>query len=160
MKDVLEQYHGSISAYDEGLIKGDAVLAAAIWRNIFGGGWGGIGGVVGKRAPKAGEVPALGPNPNPSGPDFIQAKAMKKGAKESDLFTTDEAIVDPKRVGRDLIGGRYPEDPELEFAQSLEKMVKFVRMELQRLERLPEANILNARPDKGPASLTGFTKIP
>ena len=35
LKDLFVQWRGLLFAYDEGLIKGDAVLAAAIWRNVF-----------------------------------------------------------------------------------------------------------------------------
>jgi cytochrome b pre-mRNA-processing protein 3 len=35
LKDLFIQWRGLLAAYDEGLAKGDAVLAAAIWRNIF-----------------------------------------------------------------------------------------------------------------------------
>jgi cytochrome b pre-mRNA-processing protein 3 len=35
MKDLYHQYRGMTAAFDEGLFKGDAVLATAIWRNIF-----------------------------------------------------------------------------------------------------------------------------
>ncbi|KAK3701416.1 Serine carboxypeptidase 3 [Vermiconidia calcicola] len=35
LKDLLLQYRGVLFSYDEGLIKGDAVLAAAVWRNVF-----------------------------------------------------------------------------------------------------------------------------
>ncbi|POS85162.1 hypothetical protein EPUL_004688, partial [Erysiphe pulchra] len=35
LKDLYVQWRGLIAAYDEGIAKGDAVLAAAIWRNIF-----------------------------------------------------------------------------------------------------------------------------
>ena len=35
LKDLFAQWRGAILAYDEGLIKGDAVLATAIWRNVF-----------------------------------------------------------------------------------------------------------------------------
>jgi cytochrome b pre-mRNA-processing protein 3 len=35
LKDLFIQWRGLLAAYDEGLVKGDAVLAAAIWRNIF-----------------------------------------------------------------------------------------------------------------------------
>lgn len=53
MQDLLSQHHGSIMAFDEALINGDAVLASALWRNLFGAAWGqGMGGVVGKAAPE------------------------------------------------------------------------------------------------------------
>ncbi|KUJ19162.1 uncharacterized protein LY89DRAFT_683090 [Mollisia scopiformis] len=35
LKDLFIQWRGLLAAYDEGLYKGDAVLAAAIWRNVF-----------------------------------------------------------------------------------------------------------------------------
>ncbi|KAG0641559.1 ubiquinol-cytochrome C chaperone-domain-containing protein [Tuber brumale] len=35
LKDLYSQYRGMIAGYDEGLCKGDAVLSAAIWRNVF-----------------------------------------------------------------------------------------------------------------------------
>ncbi|KAI9055672.1 hypothetical protein LZ554_000615 [Drepanopeziza brunnea f. sp. 'monogermtubi'] len=35
LKDLFVQWRGLLAAYDEGLVKGDAVLAAAIWRNVY-----------------------------------------------------------------------------------------------------------------------------
>ena len=35
LKDLFIQWRGLLAAYDEGLAKGDAVLAAALWRNVF-----------------------------------------------------------------------------------------------------------------------------
>jgi cytochrome b pre-mRNA-processing protein 3 len=35
LKDLFSQGRGLLAAYDEGLVKGDAVLAAAVWRNVF-----------------------------------------------------------------------------------------------------------------------------
>lgn len=37
LKDLFMQWRGCIAAYDEGLVKGDAVLGAAVWRNLFKG---------------------------------------------------------------------------------------------------------------------------
>lgn len=37
LKDIFVQWRGLILAYDEGLIKGDAILASAVWRNLFKG---------------------------------------------------------------------------------------------------------------------------
>ncbi|KAL9603481.1 MAG: hypothetical protein Q9219_001168 [cf. Caloplaca sp. 3 TL-2023] len=37
LKDLFTQWRGVLAAYDEGLLKGDAVLATAVWRNIFSG---------------------------------------------------------------------------------------------------------------------------
>lgn len=35
LKELYSQWRGVILSYDEGLVKGDAVLATAVWRNIF-----------------------------------------------------------------------------------------------------------------------------
>ncbi|KAL0635733.1 Serine carboxypeptidase 3 [Maublancomyces gigas] len=35
LKALYEQYRGTTASFDEGLCKGDAVLAAAVWRNLF-----------------------------------------------------------------------------------------------------------------------------
>ena len=35
LKDLFDQWRGAIAAYDEGFMRGDMVLAAAIWRNVF-----------------------------------------------------------------------------------------------------------------------------
>jgi cytochrome b pre-mRNA-processing protein 3 len=37
LKDLVVQWRGLLVAYDEGLVKGDAMLAAAVWRNVFKG---------------------------------------------------------------------------------------------------------------------------
>ncbi|KAL5117594.1 Ubiquinol-cytochrome C chaperone [Pleosporales sp. CAS-2024a] len=36
LKDMFSQWRGVLLSYDEGLIKGDAILAAALWRNLLG----------------------------------------------------------------------------------------------------------------------------
>lgn len=37
LKDLFQQWRGLLAGYDEGLVKGDAVFATAIWRNLFKG---------------------------------------------------------------------------------------------------------------------------
>jgi cytochrome b pre-mRNA-processing protein 3 len=37
LKALYEQYRGASAAYDQGLVKGDAVLATALWRNVWSG---------------------------------------------------------------------------------------------------------------------------
>lgn len=37
LKDLFLQWRGILASYDEGLVKGDAVLASALWRNLFRG---------------------------------------------------------------------------------------------------------------------------
>ena len=35
LKDLYVQWRGLLAGYDEGLVRGDAVLATAVWRNVF-----------------------------------------------------------------------------------------------------------------------------
>ena len=35
LKDLFLQWRGILAAYDEGLVSGDAVLGAAVWRNLW-----------------------------------------------------------------------------------------------------------------------------
>lgn len=35
LKTLYEQWRGLVFSYDEGLVRGDAVLAGAVWRNVF-----------------------------------------------------------------------------------------------------------------------------
>lgn len=35
LKDLFVQWRGVVAAYDEGLARGDAVLASAVWRNLY-----------------------------------------------------------------------------------------------------------------------------
>lgn len=37
LKDMWQQWRGVLLSYDEGLVKGDAVMAGAVWRNLFRG---------------------------------------------------------------------------------------------------------------------------
>ncbi|KAH7328548.1 thiolase-like protein [Stachybotrys elegans] len=37
LKEIFVQWRGLLLAYDEGLVKGDAILASAVWRNLFKG---------------------------------------------------------------------------------------------------------------------------
>lgn len=34
-RDSLHRYHGATLAFDEGVLRGDAVLASALWRNVM-----------------------------------------------------------------------------------------------------------------------------
>ncbi len=51
LKDLFLQWRGVLAAYDEGLVKDDAVLGSAVWRNLFKGGeevdWERVAEVVG-----------------------------------------------------------------------------------------------------------------
>ena len=85
LKDLFLQWRGIIAAYDEGLIKGDAVLASAVWRNLFKGDedvdWRKVAMVVGymrkavvelERVKDVGELPT-----RLDGPDGVWARSLR-----------------------------------------------------------------------------------
>ena len=89
LKDLFLQWRGIIAAYDEGLVKGDAVLASAVWRNLFKGeedvDWRNVAMVVGymrkavvelERVKDVGEIPR-----RLDGLDGVWARSLK-GVKE------------------------------------------------------------------------------
>lgn len=141
MRDMLQQYHGSVAAYDEGLIAGDAILAAAIWRNFFGGGWGTLEGVKGKKPPRL--------------PDGSVPEAKNKENPQA---------VDPELVGQGEDSTRLEDGvsplvrSEAEFVFALERLVTFVRREVNRVENLPEENVKRDG-GVGDQNVAGFTRI-
>ncbi|EPQ28070.1 uncharacterized protein PFL1_04397 [Pseudozyma flocculosa PF-1] len=50
MRDMHQQHRGSILSFDEGLVGGDVRMAQALWRNIWGAGWGTSGACPTSRA--------------------------------------------------------------------------------------------------------------
>lgn len=89
LKDLFLQWRGIIAAYDEGLIKGDAVLASAVWRNLFKGeddvDWRNVAMVVAymrKAVVELERVKDLDDLPRRlDGPDGVWARSLK-GVKE------------------------------------------------------------------------------
>lgn len=124
MKDLHLQHRGSIVAYEEGLATDDVRLSGAIWRNVWGGGWGVIGGV--KR-----RMPLLGRTKQ------AQDVSSDEGAPE--LAMDKEAPV--------LAAAEPDEDSaaraELLFPQHLERVTRWLRREVYRLGHLPNEVILD-----------------
>jgi len=195
MRDMLYQYHGANMGYDEGLVSGsDAVLAAAVWRNLFGAGWGCMEGVKGKL--------------NQDGRESLAATDPK--SPQSDKITPEEAVANldaavpppppspsgavansstpeafaPQKVGNQAggyhSGGSGLVEPlprhepstlqgvearEARFAVDLERLVKWIRSEVRRMENISDEAVMNgAGIDRmtgksGPGSLTDFGRI-
>ncbi|WFD25747.1 beta-ketoacyl-[acyl-carrier-protein] synthase II [Malassezia nana] len=124
MKDLHLQHRGSIVAYEEGLATDDVRLSGAIWRNVWGGGWGVIGGVKRK-------MPLLGRKKH------AQDVQSDEGAPE--LAMDKEAPV--------LAAAEPDEDSaaraELLFPQHLERVTRWLRREVYRLGHLPNEVILD-----------------
>ena len=119
MKDLHLQHRGSTVAYEEGLATDDIRLSAAIWRNVWGGGWGVIGGVK-RKIP--GETKKSSSKEEEEGPPVIALD------KEQPM---DES--DPEREAR----------AELLFPQHLERVTRWLRREVYRLGHLPDQVIMD-----------------
>lgn len=200
MRDMLYQYHGANMGYDEGLVSGsDAILAAAVWRNLFGAGWGRMGGVKGKLNqdgkeiidehqpnPKSEKVttaeealadldPGSVPPPSPS-PQGDQGTAeanstqaavfspQKVGNQAGGYHSGGSGLVEPlPRHEPDILRGI--EAKEARFAIDLERLVKWIRSEVKRMENIPDQNVMNgvgidrATGVSQPGSLTYFSRI-
>ena len=174
LRDQLYQYHGANMGYDEGLIsENDAVLAAAVWRNIFGAGWGRVGGIKGKLnqdKKNTGEAessststttnstldsalmsanldPSLPPNPSPAADIPNQAGGYHAGG--SGMVPPLPAHNIPELEG--LVG------KDARFAVNLERLVKWIRSEVNRMERLDDQVVMRALNMQGAASATKGT---
>lgn len=124
MRDLHQQHRGSMVAYEEGLATDDVRLSAAVWRNVWGGGWGVIGGVKRKLAnvdrTKKGEDPST---------DGAPELALDKNAPL--MSASEETAAD--RAAR----------AELLFPQHLERVTRWLRREIYRLGRLPDDVIMD-----------------
>lgn len=165
LRDQLYQYHGANMGYDEGLIsENDAVLAAAVWRNIFGAGWGRVGGIKGKLnqdkkdTSSAGQEsaldsalmsanldPSLPPNPSPAA-DAIPNQAGGYHAGGSGMVPPLPAHAVPE------LDGIHSRDAR--FAINLERLVKWIRSEVNRMQRLDDQVVVRALNMQGAASNT------
>lgn len=125
MKDLHLQHRGSMVAYEEGLVTDDVRLSGAVWRNVWGGGWGAIGGVK-RRAP------------------FMK---RRRGDTEADDNTAPELALDkdaPVAVGEPgEVGIDRAARAEILFPQHLERVTRWLRREVYRLGHLPDEVVLD-----------------
>jgi len=184
LRDMLYQYHGANMGYDEGLVsENDAVLTAAVWRNIFGAGWGKMGGVKGKlnqdnvdkdalanglTSEDKAENPLLNvnidanlpPTPDPTMDIPNQAGGHHLGG--SGMVPPLPPFTPPhfKEQGLDTI-----ESKEARFALNLERLVVWIRKEVNRMEKLSDEAVMNGAGVVGNAggsskgALTDFSRI-
>lgn len=179
MRDMLYQYHGANMGYDEGLVSGsDAVLAAAIWRNLFGAGWGRMGGVKGKLNQDGKEIntktsseavaeAAEGESPlleiDPAEPPSA-APAVNVGNQAGGYHSGGSGLVPPLPLHepeflKDI------ESKEARFAINLERLTKWIRSEVKRMENIPDETVMNGggidrtKGESLPGSLTYFSRI-
>jgi hypothetical protein len=123
MKEFYENFRGMMAAYDEGLTKDDAVLAAAFWRNIFQHSpttvdfeklakvlnyfWKNMKllDLSGQEAFQKGEFGFLSPDRTPAGmewqPNYEDLGAMLQNIKIREMQWTIDRIEDMKAIGWD-----------------------------------------------------------
>lgn len=158
LKDCLEQYHGSFLAYDEALVtKSDAVLAAALWRNVFAGAWAGSISAEGKRAPVGHKTLAL------TEADLEQQHAELKRLGLSPAAAQQQVSPSEAQPQSDQVEAN--QDPlgvlveHAQFAVSLEKLVHWVRREIQRLDQLPDSVVAAGKLADRVSPTLNFTPI-
>jgi cytochrome b pre-mRNA-processing protein 3 len=166
MKDMHTQHRGAILSMDEALAisargetdheklgKADAILAAALWRNIWGaGGWGqGVGGV--KRKVKGVDRPDEKKANNKASSEAEEEEGLPELAQDTGIEISGRgayAIAAAQEKAQQR--GFTPQSVEaksetllpahdLEFAVSLEKLVTYIRRELVRLGELSDEEI-------------------
>lgn len=182
------QQRGSILGLDEALANGsDEKLATALWRNLYGGGWGKVDGVKRKikgidRTMKgedeneeglpelAKDLGALSEENNP----YSRAKNLQsrdihiesntnQESRGSAIQSADERAEKASiSLSQDPLANQLP---ELAFPIHLERITVFVRKELKRLAELSDDEIINGRvgastesPEKG-KSIAAFGRI-
>lgn len=179
MKDMHMQQRGSILGYDEGLASGDARLAQAVWRNIWGAGWGTVAGV--KRKLAGVDKLVKGEKDDPEGqPELARDSAALGGSvavrpnaspyarAASASIAADRANAQPSTLPpqannpatmpaqANILPALDPlaaAHPELAFPHHLHRIVTFIRAESNRLANLSDREIMLGRVEpKSPAA--------
>ena len=149
MRDLHVQHRGAMLAYDEGLATDDVRLSGAVWRNVWGGGWGAVAGVK-RKTPldrtRRGEDPS------------------EEGAPE---LVLDQAVASASEAGE--LGLDRAARAELMFPQHLERVTRWLRREVYRLGNLPDQAVLDGdvhatrgTPEDGdrpPPVVSAYTRI-
>lgn len=169
MKEMHTQHRGSILSLDEAMsisagqisgmereIDADAILAAALWRNIWGAGdWGqGVGGV--KRKVKGVDRPdekkskndVVNNEDDDGTPELAQDLGIDVTGKNSYSIAAAQQQAEEARRGKGNTTVANTTEhllptQDLEYAISLEKLVTFVRRETHRLGNLSDEEIEN-----------------
>jgi hypothetical protein len=117
LKDLHGQFRGALAAYDEGLCRGDAVLAAALWRNVLG----------------------AGANLDDNADDHLpNGGAGSSGGTDATAGTAGESgNVGGSGVAGAGAGGETRGNPVLDV-RKLALLVAYLRLTLHAMERVPD----------------------
>ncbi|EST08683.1 Ubiquinol-cytochrome c chaperone/UPF0174 [Kalmanozyma brasiliensis GHG001] len=170
MRDMHMQQRGSVVGYDEGLVGGDERLAQAVWRNLWGAGWGTVAGVkrklVGVDKIMKGEVedpegqpelardaatldPRVG---NKNASPYARAASASLAAERANAEGSTLPPVAENPNAMPSAGNVLPAvdpfaaaHPELGFPHHLHRIVTFIRAESHRLANLSDREIMLGR---------------
>ena len=132
MKILKEQWAGLGMSLDLGLIRGDAEMAAAVWRNFLGAR--GARGIVYPSSPEAqGDKPYFRRSVNLVGGEVEKVAKIDKIGLETEEARDDGSGVHDFAPDE---AGKYVQYPEL-----MADIVRYVRRELVRLEKTPDEQI-------------------
>ncbi|KAK0531937.1 Serine carboxypeptidase 3 [Tilletia horrida] len=171
MRDMHMQQRGAILSLDEALGRNsDAFLAAALWRNLWGGGWGVVGGVKRKlkgidRSDKPGNPLEFGPEEEEGLPDLAVDKAapqLPPSVANKPLHSNgpEEKLAHvpaPTNRAASLIPAEHGDIEALLFAEHLATAVDFVRIQVERLAERRDEELMRDGVGKKASQL--FTKI-
>jgi len=180
MRDMHMQHRGSILGFDEGLATGDARLAQAVWRNIWGAGWGTVAGVKRKLAgvdklaegEKEDDLegqpelardaatldPRIASRPNASPYARAASASLAADRANAEASTLPPQADNPATMPApsNILPAVDPfaaSHPELAFPHHLHRIVTFIRAESQRLANLSDREIMLGRVEpKSPAA--------
>lgn len=138
MKILREQWAGQGMSFDISLIKGDADMAAAVWRNFLGAR--GARGIVYPSSPQAkGDKPYFRRSVNLVGGEVEKVSKIDAKGLEAEEARDDGSGVHDFAPNE---AGKYVEYPEL-----MADIVRYIRRELVRLEKIPDAQIMEGDVD-------------
>lgn len=132
MRDMHQQHRGAILGYDEGLIGGDARLAQAVWRNIWGAGWGTVAGV--KRKLAGIDKTVEGEKDTGDMPELARDLGIKTKPQSSASASHANAPTPLDTLAAS--------NPELAYPQHLYRIVHFIRKESHRLANISDKDVM------------------
>lgn len=164
MRDMHMQHRGAVLGLDEGLASNDVRLAQALWRNVWGAGWGNVAGV--KRKVRGIDKSVKGEDELHEGaPELAQDRgALPAGASPYARAAAAEATIasgaEPSSPSAPTATPTDPQaatHPELAFPIHLARVVRFIRAETFRLANIPDQEIVLGRqasavPSSAPAN--------
>lgn len=151
MKEMHNQHRGALLAVDEAIAmlgqdgRGDSRLAMALWRNVFGAGWGDVGGVLSKikgidRTPKGEENmvdsgPQLAADQGPSTDVETASSPYAKRLAQERRNAVAQGKVSSELPASDPLAAEHP---ELAFPIVLSRLTHYFLRELRRMAAISD----------------------